>query len=421
MSAAADTQSATIQTAARPQHHVPFQSIAAASTGVTESSTRSPETALAHKHWQPRSVSIVHDYCNQRGGAERVVLALASMFPRAPVYASLYRPRSTFAEFSALDMRLSPLQRLPVDHSFRTLLPLYPLAFRALGRLDSELVLCSSSGWAHGVRAAPGALHVVYCHTPARWLYATNTYLRSAGRTVLAPVLAPLRRWDSCAARRADAYIANSQNVRRRILATYGIEADVVNPPVDVHRFTPRSRGERLLVVSRLLPYKRVDLAVAAANRLGMGLDVVGHGPELGRLRALAGPNVKFHGRADDDTVTELLESCRTLCVPGAEDFGITMVEAMAAGKPVVAFGEGGALEILTDPEHGVLFEAPTEDAVVNAIVRAETLESSPRELARHAARFSTEAFHYRLALAVHRAHERRLATASVPDLEAVA
>jgi glycosyltransferase involved in cell wall biosynthesis len=410
-----------IGTAASPQRYVPFQSITAASTSVAESSTRSREPARAHEPWQPRSVSIVHDYCNQRGGAERVVLALAGMFPRAPVYASLYRPGSTFSEFSGLDMRLSPLQRLPVDHSFRTLLPLYPLAFRALGTLDSELVLCSSSGWAHGVRAAPDALHVVYCHTPARWLYATDTYLRSAGRAVLSPVLAPLRRWDSCAARRADAYIANSQNVRRRILATYGIEADVVNPPVDVHRFTPRPRGDRLLVVSRLLPYKRVDLAVAAANRLGMGLDVVGHGPELGRLRALAGPNVKFHGRADDDAVTELLESCRTLCVPGAEDFGITTVEALAAGKPVVGFGEGGALEILTDPRHGVLFGEPTADAVADAIVRADSLESSPEELARHAARFSTETFQYRLAVTVHRARERQLATASEEPLRAAA
>lgn len=399
----------------------PFPSIAATAPAVSQLPAGVREIAPARRLWQPRSVSIVHDYCNQRGGAERVVLALASMFPIAPVYASMYRPETTFAEFSELDMRVSPLQRLPVNNSFRTLLPLYPLAFRALGTLDSELVICSSSGWAHGVRATSDALHVVYCHTPARWLYATGTYLRPVGRAALAPVLAPLRRWDRGAAQRADAYIANSQNVRRRIRAIYGIEADVVNPPVDVHRFTPRPRGDRLLVVSRLLPYKRVDLAVAAANRLGLGLDVVGDGPELARLRALAGPSVEFHGCAEDDVVTELLESCRTLCVPGAEDFGITMIEALAAGKPVAAFGAGGALEILTDPGHGALFREPTADAMAEAIMRADGLETGPPELARYARRFSIDAFQHRLAMALHRARERRLAAEPEDALSAVA
>ncbi len=354
------------------------------------------------------TVAIVHDYLNQPGGAERCVLEIARIWPRAPVYTSLYRPGSTFPQFEHLDVRTSPLDRLPVDKRFRALLPLYPAAFRALGELDHQLVISSSSGWAHGVRTHAETLHVVYCHTPARWLWSSSHQIASSHiRGVLAPVIWALRAWDRSAARRPDAYIANAANVRDRIRAVYGRDADVVHPPVDTARFRPRPRGDRLLVVSRLLSYKRVDLAVEAATRKGMPLDVVGTGPALTRLRALAGPTVTFHGRLDDASVTELIHRCSAVIFPGTEDFGIVPVEANAAGKPVVAFAAGGALETLTDGVSAVMFSEPTVDSLLEALDRLEALDTPPEALAASAARFSSEAFQANLKAAVDRARDR--------------
>ncbi|MDP8908773.1 MAG: glycosyltransferase [Chloroflexota bacterium] len=343
------------------------------------------------------SVAIVHDYLNQRGGAERVVLEMASIWPAAPIYTSLYRPDSTFPEFQACDVRTSPLDRLPVDAGFRNLFPLYPAAFRALGRLPHDVVISSSSGWAHSVRTRTDALHVVYCYTPARWLYASEHLGASGRRQALKPVLRTMRRWDRNVARRADLYIAISNEVRDRIHRRYGIDAPVVYPPVDVDRFQPSERGERLLVVSRLLPYKRVDLVVAAATRAGIGLDVVGTGPALDELRRIAGPTVSFRGRLPDAEVTALMENCRAFCLPASEDFGITPVEANAAGKPVVAFAGGGALETLQEGHTGSFFGTQDPDDLLAAIRRCDRIETPPAEIALAARRFSRETFRARL------------------------
>jgi glycosyltransferase involved in cell wall biosynthesis len=346
----------------------------------------------------PGGVALVHDYLNQRGGAERVVLEMARIWPRAPIYTSLYRPASTFPEFRELDVRASPLDRLPVDRGFRSLFPLYPLAFRSFGTLGQDLVVSSSSGWAHAVRTRPDTLHVVYCHTPARWLYGGEYLGASSGRqAALKPFSSLLRIWDRSAARRPDLYIANGSTVRDRIRTLYGRDAPIIYPPVDVDRFTPTPRGERLLVVSRLLPYKRVDIVVEAATKAGIGLDVVGIGPALGGLRRMAGPSVAFHGRIDDRSITELMEGCRAFCLPGTEDFGITPVEAQAAGKPVVAFGAGGALETVTEGVTGAFFHRHDVAEVLVAVERCDSIESSPNEIAHHAQRFSRQAFQKRL------------------------
>lgn len=346
-------------------------------------------------------MAIVHDYLNQRGGAERCVLEMAAIWPQAAIYTSLYRPRSTFPEFAARDVRTSPLDRLPVDRGFRNLFPLYPAAFHSFGRLAQDVVISSSSGWAHGVRSAEGAFHVVYCYTPARWLYGGEHLGRSRAAHAATPVLDRMRSWDRRAALRADMYIAISNEVRARVKLRYGIDAPVVYPPVDTQRFQPSERGERLLVVSRLLPYKRVDLVVDAATRAGIGLDVVGTGPALDDLARRAGPTVDFHGRLSDDDVTRLMETCRAFCLPGQEDFGITPVEANAAGKPVVAFAGGGALETLEDGRTGVFFGDPTVDAVLDAIRRCDELETAPATIAASAQRFSREAFHASLPRAI--------------------
>jgi glycosyltransferase involved in cell wall biosynthesis len=365
------------------------------------------------------SVAIVHDYLNQRGGAERVVLELAAIWPDAPIYTSLYRPESTFPEFRQREMRTSPLDRLPVDGGFRNCFPLFPAAFGSFGRLEHDVVISSSSGWAHSARTVPGAFHAVYCHTPARWLYGTE-HLGTGSRRAraLQPVIGGLRQWDRSAAKRADLYIANSDEVRQRIARHYGLEAPVVYPPVDVERFTPRPRGERLLVVSRLLPYKRVEVVVEAATRVGLGLDVVGIGPELPALRHRAGPSVRFHGRLPDAEVTRLVEGCRALVLPGREDFGITPVEAHAAGKPVIAYAAGGALETVRDGHNGTFFPRHDPSDMLDAIERCDAIATPPETIAAEARRFSRAAFRARLVglleerVAAHRETTRRFGRA---------
>ena len=350
----------------------------------------------------------MHDYLNQFGGAERVVLELSRIWPAAPIYTSLYRRASTFPEYGAREIRTSFLDRLPVDERFRSLAPLYPAAFRSLGTLEHDIVISSSSGWSHGVRTGPRSVHIVYCYAPARWLYGhAPDHSPPPVPRAARGVMAVLRRWDRQAARRADAYIAISANVRDRIRRAYGIEADVVYPPVETDRFRPRPRGERMLVVSRLVPYKRIDLAVRAATSAGVGLDVVGIGPELDRLRRMAGPTVTFHGRPDDATVTALMERARTVCVPAAEDFGLVPVEANAAGKPVVAFAAGGATETVTDGVTGILYREQSPEGLLDAWRRADEIDTSPMDLARAAEFFSPAAFRRRFLAAVGRAMRR--------------
>jgi glycosyltransferase involved in cell wall biosynthesis len=361
------------------------------------------ETEASH---ELGDVAIAHDYLNQRGGAERVVLEMSDMWPGAPVYTSLYRPESTFARFASRDVRTSPLDRLPVDRRFRALFPLYPLGFRALGKLDADVVVSSSTGWAHAVRTTARAFHVVYCHSPARWLW--GEYLTApTGRLLLRPALGAWRHWDSAAAHRPDLYIANSAEIKRRIAAAYGREAEVVYPPVDVERFTPCPRGERLLSVARLVEHKRIDLLVDAATSAGIGLDVVGTGPALADLRARAGPTIEFHGHLADDAVTLLFEQCRAYCVPGWEDFGIAPVEAQAAGKPVIAFARGGALETVQENVSGVFFRHQNVESLLEAIHRSDELQTPPEQIAQLAARFSAQNFRATLIGTIARAMTR--------------
>jgi glycosyltransferase involved in cell wall biosynthesis len=339
------------------------------------------------------SVAIVHDYLNQPGGAERVVLAMAAIWPNAPIYTSLYRADSTFPGFGAAEVRTSAMQWLPVDRGFRNLFPFYPAAFRSFGSLEEDIVISSSSGWAHSVRTAPHTFHAVYCYTPARWLYSGEYLGADRRKLALRPFAGAMRTWDRHVAHRAQLYIAISQEVRGRIRRHYGVDAPVVYPPVDVDRFRPRKRGDRLLVVSRLLPYKRVDAIVETATRAGLGLDVVGTGPALEDLRRRAGPTVTFHGQLPDDVVTEMIERARAVCVLGKEDFGITAVEANAAGKPVVALGAGGALETLVDGETGAFFSSYDPEDILAAIRRCDKIEAAPEALAAAAKRFSQRAF----------------------------
>jgi glycosyltransferase involved in cell wall biosynthesis len=273
---------------------------------------------------------------------------------------------------------------------------LYPAAFRALGTLDHDLVISSSSGWAHSVKTAPHTFHAVYCHAPARWLYEAH-HLDDGRQRSLRALGGMLRSWDRLAARRADLYIANSGEVRRRIRRYYDIVAPVVHPPVEVERFRPTSRGERMLVVSRLIPYKRIDAIVDAATQARIHLDVVGTGPALEDLRRRAGATVRFHGRIPDTEIVEMMQSCRALCVPGKEDFGITAVEANAAGKPVVTIAQGGALETVEEGLTGAFFSRHEPSEILAALRRADAIDATPERISAEAQRFSRHAFEVKL------------------------
>lgn len=349
-------------------------------------------------------VALVHDYLTQHGGAERVLEALHDLYPDAPVFTSI-------ADFSALppswrswDVRQSLLGHIPgVGSRHRILLPAYPALFRSFRRdlAQFDLILADSSAWAHRAPAPPGAVLVCYCHSPARFLYRDPTYLGPAGlpapvRALSRPVFAGLRRSDRRAAARVDRYVANSRAVAERIARAYGREAPVVYPPVDIERFAAATVPEPerwFLVVSRLVPHKRVDLAVDACTRAGLPLKVIGDGRSHASLKARAGPTIAFLGRLHDDEVARHVARSQALILPGQEDLGMTAVEAQAAGRPVVAYGRGGALETVVPGETGVLFQQPTAESLLEALIAVSRRPWDPTVLRTNAARFSSLRF----------------------------
>jgi glycosyltransferase involved in cell wall biosynthesis len=341
-------------------------------------------------------VALIHDYLTEMGGAERVVLALTRMFPDAPLYTSVYDAEAC-PEFADSDVRTTFMQRLTRRKGVsKALFPLFPAAFRRLDLGGFDLVVSSSSGFAHHVRAPDGARHVCYCHNPPRFLWQPEDYFRGrlVTRRLLGPALARLRRLDLEAARRVDEYVANSATVAARIRTTYGREAEVIHPPVDTGSFEiTHERSGRFLVVSRLLAYKRIELAVEAATRFDLPLDVIGDGPDRRRLERLAGPSVRFLGRCPDDVVRHALSRCIALVLPGAEDFGLTPVEAQASGRPVVAFAAAGALETVRDGITGFLFHESRARSLAAAMARASAFALPAEQLRAWSERFDSRIF----------------------------
>lgn len=354
-------------------------------------------------------IAIVCDFLTVTGGAENVVLALAEAFPGAPIYTALYDDEKVPA-FQQLDIRPSRLQRLP--KSLRKSHKLFPtIAVSAMKRLDlSEYDIIISSTYLHGhqiTKSRPSQIHIAYCHTPPRYYWSHyDEYRRDPGYGKLNPfvrLLMPLmvprqRRLDLAAAKAVDVYIANSTECARRIEKYYGRKSVVIHPPVETNRFTPaRERGEHYVTIGRQLPYKRYDLAVAAATKLGKKLYVFGNGPMHEKLVSMAGPTVEFRtdrfGDASDAEYEKLLNSARGFIYPAEEDFGIVTVEALAAGVPVIGLARGGTTDIVTSADTGVLFNHQTVDDVVEAIRHSETIQYYPSKLARTAKRFDKSLF----------------------------
>ncbi len=357
---------------------------------------------------RPGPPALVHDYLLVMRGAERTFAAIAECWTDAPIYTLLYDPAGTNGRFAGWEVRPSPLQRLRVrQHGFRRLLPLFPLVAERLPVGGHDLVISSSSAFAHGARAAEGAVHVCYCHSPFRYAWhARSTALAELPRLVrpvLRGTLGCIRRWDLRASRRVTHYVANSQITQRRIEQFWGRQATIIHPPVEVDRFSIGVAEDFFLVVTELVAHKRVETALRAAHRARAPVKVVGTGPELERLRALHGPGVEFLGRISDEELAALYGRARALIVPNVEEFGIAAVESQAAGRPVVALDEGGTRETVVDGRTGVLVKGGDVDAFAEALRETDFDRFRPQDAREQAQRFSRPVFQRRFVAEVTR------------------
>ena len=356
-------------------------------------------------------VVLAHDYLLVMRGAERTFAAIGDLYPRAPILTLLYDAQGTAGRFASHRIATSPLQRLGISQDgFRRLLALYPWAVSRLRAEDCDVLLSSSSAFAHGVRAPAGAVHVCYCYTPFRYAWYEQeralAELPAPLRPLLWATLAGIRRWDLAASRRVDDYIAISELSRERIRRYYGRESTVIHPPVETERFAPGTPGERLLIVSELVAHKRLQVALEAARRARAPVRVVGSGPDAEALRE-AYPEAEFLGRAEDARLADLYAEARAVLVPSKEEFGIVAVEAQAAGRPVIAAAAGGALETVLDGRTGRLVALDDIDGFAAAIRSIDGLGLDPVDAVENARRFSVATFQRRLAEHVERALER--------------
>jgi glycosyltransferase involved in cell wall biosynthesis len=355
------------------------------------------------------SLALAHDYLLTMRGAERTFAEIAACWPAAPIYTLLYDEAAVAAGFEGRDVHTSRLQRLGAgQRSFRYLLPLFPRAAERLPVGGYDVVVSSSSAFAHGLRPGPGALHVCYCHSPFRYAWfererALEEAPRLAG-PLLRRTLKRIRAWDLGAAGRVTRYVANGRITQERIERLYGVEAEIVYPPVAVERFSIGEPEDFLLFVGQLVPHKRVEVALEAARLAGRPIKVVGDGPDLLRLEQLyGGPGVEFLGSVPDSRLVDLYARCIALVVPNIEEFGIAAVEAQAAGRPVVAVGRGGVRETVVDGETGVLVDSENVEALAKPLRDLDFASFDPRAIRANADRFSAASFRRRFEALVDR------------------
>ncbi|RME51697.1 MAG: glycosyltransferase family 4 protein [Caldilineae bacterium] len=346
-------------------------------------------------------LALAHDWLNQIGGAENVLETLVRMFPGAPVFTTIYAPELMPAAYRQWDIRLTWLNRAPGIHRHhQPYLPLYPLAVRSLDFSGFDVILSNKSGFIHGLRKAPGQVHLCYCLAPTRYVwdygsYAARERIPPLADLLLRPLIAALRRWDYRAAQQVDHFCAISTDIQQRIRRYYHRDSVIIHPPVNTDRFqpVPHPTEDYYFILSRLIPYKRIDLAVEAFTRMGKRLIITGDGRDRQALEALAGPTVTFTGRLPWNEVTALMANCKAFLFPGYEDFGITPVEAQAAGRPVIAYAAGGSLDTVIEGETGVFFRQQTVESLIEAVQRLEGMAFDPAHIRRHAERFSVPRF----------------------------
>lgn len=348
-------------------------------------------------------VALVHEFLNQIGGAEKVLHVFHTLFPRAPVFTIVYDPEETKGEFENLDIRTSFIQKIPLGiKRYKWYLSWMPAAIERFDLSKYDLVLSDSTAFAKGVITRPETLHICYCHTPTRYLWSdTHSYTEELKqpriiKSFLPFVLNRIRGWDKLAADRVDKFIANSRFVASRIKKYYGRESTVIYPPVETEKIpfsNPQKLGNYYLIVSRLRPYKRVDLAIEAFNALQIPLKVIGTGEEYPKLRKMAKKNIEFLGPVSDQEKYNLLGKCIAFIHPQEEDFGISAVEAMAAGRPVIAYKSGGALETVKEGLTGEFFDDQIPWSLVDTIRDFKPEKYNPKTIREHALQFDTSIF----------------------------
>lgn len=359
-------------------------------------------------------VAIVHYWLVGMRGGEKVLEHMLRLFPQADIFTHVYAPDAVSELIRSRRVTTSFIDRLPAARRrYRSYLPLMPMALEQLDLRGYDLILSSESGPAKGVIPPPESAHLCYCHSPMRYLWNMfHDYRERAGpltRLMMPPLAHYLRNWDAVSAQRVDRFAANSHTVARRVRRYYGRDADVVNPPVDVADFERASDlDDAWLMAGELIGYKRPDLAVEAFNRMGRRLVVIGGGEMLEPLRRMAGPTVEVLGPQPFAELRRRYARCRALIFPGEEDFGLVPVEAMASGRPVIAYGRGGATETVVDGRTGLFFHEPSVEALIEAVRRADRVDFDPAACVEQASRFSPQNFATRLTRVVDQLLDRR-------------
>lgn len=352
-------------------------------------------------------VALVHDWLTGQRGGEKVLEVFAEIFPDAPIYTLFHFPGTQVPEIEKRRIITSFLQRWPfVKTKYRSYLPLFALAAELFDLQDYDYIISSSHCVAKGIIPHPDALHVSYIHTPMR--YAWNQYfsyfspqiLNFFKRIIIPPILHRLRIWDESSSHRVDYFIANSKTVAERIQRYYRRQAEVIHPPVDTQFFQPASnQDDYYLIVSALVPYKRIDLAIAAFNQRGESLKIVGRGPDDKKLRKAAKPNVEFLGSLGADDLLSAYQGARALILPGEEDFGITSLESQACGVPVIAYGRGGATETVIPGKTGLFFEELTVESLLDVLDKFQGFEFNKNNVRENALGFSRDTFKKKMTL----------------------
>lgn len=371
-------------------------------------------------------IAIVHDYLNQMGGAERVVAVLHKMFPEAPIYTTIVDRNKLLPELQDAVIHTTWMQRIPgILNKFKLYFWLYPFSIRSINVKNYDLILSSSSAYAKGVRKGKQSLHVCYCYTPMRFVWDFETYMESIQvprfvKRIAKWLIYPLKRWDKNNSKRVDRLIAISTIVKERIKHCYGVNAPIIFPPVEVSRFsvTEGKPEDYFLVVSRLVSYKKIDLAIEACSQSGKRLIVIGDGPDRQRLEQLAGDTVTFLGRRSDEDVVRYMQKCKALIFPGIEDFGLTPLEVNACGRPIIAYYGGGALDTIIAEQTGLYFEEQSISSLVNTINRFDQYDWDPQYIRQHAEQFSEHIFIERMQSIIESSLKSREINSTIPEPE---